>query len=61
MVVRLDQPAPGFAHLFALPMGAMTYLSMRFFLFGDDAARIAKREEPKWRTWLEKHFPSPAE
>ncbi|TIX84932.1 MAG: SRPBCC domain-containing protein, partial [Mesorhizobium sp.] len=41
LVVRLDQPAPGFAHLFALPMGGMTYLSVRFFLFGDDAASIA--------------------
>ncbi|TKD46429.1 MAG: SRPBCC domain-containing protein [Mesorhizobium sp.] len=61
LVVRLDQPAPGFAHLFALPMGEMTYLSVRFFLFGDDAASIAKREEPRWRTWLEKHFPTSAE
>ncbi|TIP88565.1 MAG: SRPBCC domain-containing protein [Mesorhizobium sp.] len=61
LVVRLDQPAPGFAHLFALPMGGMTYLSVRFFLFGDDAASIAKREEPRWRTWLEKHFPTSAE
>jgi hypothetical protein len=61
LVVRLDQPAPGFAHLFALPMGGMTFLSVRFFLFGDDAASIAKREEPMWRTWLEKHFPTPAE
>ena len=60
LVVRLDQPAPGFAHLFALPMGGMTFLSMRFFLFGDDAARIAKREEPMWRAWLEKQFPTPA-
>ncbi|TIP98609.1 MAG: hypothetical protein E5X61_39495 [Mesorhizobium sp.] len=61
LVVRLDQPAPGFAHLFALPMGGMTFLSVRFFLFGDDAASVAKREEPRWRTWLEKHFPTSAE
>jgi uncharacterized protein YndB with AHSA1/START domain len=61
LVVRLDQPAPGFAHLFALRMGEMTYLSIRFFFFGDDAERIAKREEPMWRTWLEQHFPTPAE
>jgi uncharacterized protein YndB with AHSA1/START domain len=61
LVVRLDQPVPGFAHLFALPMGGMTFLSVRFFLFGNDAASIAKREEAMWRTWLEKHFPAHAE
>lgn len=61
LVVRLDQPAAGFAHLFALPMGGMTFMSARFFLFGDDAASIAKREEPIWRAWLEKYFPTPAE
>lgn len=60
LVVRLDQPAPGFAHLFALPMGGMTFLSVRLFLFGNDAASIASREEPMWRTWLAKHFPAPA-
>lgn len=60
LVVRLDRPAPGYAHLFALPMGGMTFLSVRFFLFGDDASSIAKREEPMWRSWLEKHFPTPA-
>lgn len=60
LLVRLDRPAPGFAHLFAMPMGGMTFLSVRFFLFGDDAAGIAKREEPLWRSWLEKHFPTPA-
>ena len=60
LLVRLERPAPGFAHLFAMPMGGMTFLSVRFFLFGDDAASIAKREEPLWRSWLEKHFPAPA-
>ena len=61
LVARLDQPAPGFAHLFALPMGGMTFLSVRFFLFEEDAESVAKREESMWRTWLEKHFPTPAE
>ncbi len=60
LVVRLDRPAPGFAHLFALPMGGMTFLSVRFFLFGDDAASVARREEPTWRAWLGKGFPPPA-
>lgn len=60
LVVRLDQPAPGFAHLFALPMGESIFLSVRFFLFGEDAARVARREEPIWRTWLERQFPTPA-
>jgi uncharacterized protein YndB with AHSA1/START domain len=59
LILRLDQPAPGFAHLFALPMGAMTFLSVRLYLFGDDAASTAKREEFRWRSWLEKRFPAP--
>jgi hypothetical protein len=42
-------------------MGGMTFLSVRLFLFGDDAASIAKREEPMWRTWLERQFPVPTE
>ena len=60
LILRLDQPAPGLAHLFALPMGGMTFLSVRLYLFGDDATNTAKREEPRWRRWLEKHVPAPA-
>jgi uncharacterized protein YndB with AHSA1/START domain len=59
LIVRLDQPAPGLAHLFALPMGGMTFLSVRLYLFGSDATNIAKREEAEWRAWLEKQFTPP--
>jgi uncharacterized protein YndB with AHSA1/START domain len=59
LILRLYQPAPGLAHLFALPMGRMTFLSVRLYLFGNDAANTSKREEPRWRSWLEKHFPVP--
>jgi uncharacterized protein YndB with AHSA1/START domain len=53
LLVHLDVPAPGIAHLFAMPMGGKTYLPMRMFVFGDDAAGVASREEPRWQQWME--------
>jgi uncharacterized protein YndB with AHSA1/START domain len=58
LVLRLDQPAPALAHLFVLPMG-QTFLSVRLFVFGDEAANIAERQQGRWRTWLDAHFPPP--
>jgi uncharacterized protein YndB with AHSA1/START domain len=58
-LLRIDEPAPGLAHLFALPMGGQIYLSIRFFLFGDGAPAAAARAEPVWQAWLNEHFPAP--
>jgi hypothetical protein len=61
LLLRLDAPAPGIAHLFALPMGGQVYLPIRLYLFGDQAAAVAAREEPAWQAWMARHFPMPAQ
>lgn len=60
LLLRLEQPAPGIAHLFPLPMGGHVYLSLRFFLFGDTAADVVARAEPLWQAWMAEKFPFPA-
>jgi uncharacterized protein YndB with AHSA1/START domain len=45
LLLRLDEPAPGIAHLFALPMGQV-YLPIRVYLYGDRAPAAAARAEP---------------
>ena len=58
LVTCLDQPAPGLAHLFVLPMGDQTFVPIRVYLYGEQAAAIAAATEPVWRAWLEGVFPS---
>jgi uncharacterized protein YndB with AHSA1/START domain len=56
LLVRLDQPTTGIAHAFALPMGGQVYLGLRQYLFGADAAAIAKRQEAAWQAWMVERF-----
>jgi uncharacterized protein YndB with AHSA1/START domain len=58
LLLRLDQPAPGLAHFFALPMGGSVYMIVRFYLFGSAAAAVAAREQAGWQSWLEARFPT---
>jgi uncharacterized protein YndB with AHSA1/START domain len=58
LLLRLEQPAPGIAHLFAMPMGGQTCLSVRFYLYGEQAQAVVAREEPVWQAWLQRLFPS---
>jgi hypothetical protein len=58
LLLRLDQPAPGLAHLFAMPMGGQVLLSMRFYLYGQRASAVAAEVEPSWQAWVERHFPA---
>jgi uncharacterized protein YndB with AHSA1/START domain len=60
LLLRLDEPAPGLANLFALPMGGQVYLPIRFFLYGDTAPAAVARAEPVWQAWMQSHFPPPA-
>ena len=59
LVLRLEQPAPGTAHLSAMSMGDQAYVSVRFYLYGDKAGAVAAREEPVWQAWLGRLFPAP--
>lgn len=56
LLIRLEQPAPGVAHLFALPMGGQVYLPIRLYLYGEQSAAAVTREEPRWQAWLAERF-----
>lgn len=59
LLLRLDQPAPGIAHLFAMPMGGQVLLSIRLYLYGNQASAVAAGIEPEWQSWVSQHFPAP--
>jgi uncharacterized protein YndB with AHSA1/START domain len=56
VLLRLDKPAPGIAHLFAMSMGGQVFLSFRTFLYGNQAAAAVARDEPLWQAWLAERF-----
>ncbi len=56
ILLRLDEPAPGIGHFFAMPMGGQVYLSVRFYLYGDQAAAAVARAEPLWQAWMNERF-----
>jgi uncharacterized protein YndB with AHSA1/START domain len=58
LLLRLDEPAAGTAHLFALEMGGQVFLSLRLYLYGEAAAAAAAREEPSWQAWIGERFPA---
>jgi uncharacterized protein YndB with AHSA1/START domain len=58
-LLLINQPGPGIAHFFAMPMGGMICLSIRVFLYGDAAADTAAKEEAAWTAWIADTFPMP--
>ncbi len=58
LLLRLDEPTAGIAHLFALPMGGQVYLPIRCYLYGEQAPAAAARAEPVWQAWVNEQFPS---
>ncbi|AUX30823.1 MULTISPECIES: SRPBCC domain-containing protein [Sorangium] len=56
LLLRLDEPAPGIAHIFALPMAGQIFLPIRLFLYGDQAKAGAARAEPSWQAWMAERF-----
>jgi pimeloyl-ACP methyl ester carboxylesterase len=57
LLIRLDQPAPGIAHLVPHAMGGQVYLTVRLYLYGDQAPAAVARAEPLWQAWMNEHFP----
>jgi uncharacterized protein YndB with AHSA1/START domain len=53
----LDQPGPGVGVVGAERYGGSIMTMVYLWLFGDDAATTAGREEPRWRRWMQEHFP----
>ena len=58
-LLRLEEPAPGIASLFALPMGGQIFLVIDFYFYGDGAAAAAADAEPLWLAWMNERFPIP--
>lgn len=58
LLVRLDRPAPGIAHLFALPMGGRVVLPLRVYLYGERAGELAAAEQTAWTGWIAERFPT---
>ena len=56
LLVETDQPGPGIAHFFPLPMGGQVFLTGRLYLFGPDAAAVAARAQPVWEKWIGERF-----
>ena len=55
MLLRLDQPAPGFATVSV--WGEQRWASVQAYLFGDDPQAVAARERPAWQAWMQTAFP----
>lgn len=57
VILHIEAPTSGVAHLFVWPINEQILLSLRFYLYGEDAAEVVSREEPIWRSWMEERFP----
>lgn len=57
LVLRIDQPAPGFALAGVYALDERVHTSLTLYLFGDQAPEVIARDEPEWRAWMEAHFP----
>ncbi|MCR9244664.1 MAG: SRPBCC domain-containing protein [bacterium] len=55
LLVRVTDPTPGIAHVFALAMGGKTLLSVRFYLYGD-VDELAEQHGARWQGWLDSLF-----
>ena len=61
LLIRLDSPAPGLAHLVPHAMMGAVYLTTRLYLYGPDAPAAAAKAESAWTAWLNERFPMPQE
>jgi uncharacterized protein YndB with AHSA1/START domain len=60
LMLLLDEPGPGTAFVFAFEYLEQVHTTVHAYLFGDEAPAVAARDEPRWRTWMQDHFPSAA-
>lgn len=60
LIVLLNEPGPGVCDIMAMSMGEQTYLSLRFFLFGEAASATVAEVGPQWTEWFGERFPAEA-
>lgn len=56
VLVRLEESAEGAAHMIGLPKGGHVHVSLRFYLYGDEAVGKASEMEETWGRWLAGRF-----
>ena len=57
---RLEAPAPGFAILNTCGMGPQVMAMITFYLYGEQGAAAAARDEEWWQAWMKQQFPTEA-
>lgn len=55
-LIRLDQPSLGIAHLQIARMHGWNVPTVRLYFYGEQAAAVVSREEPRWQAWLSELF-----
>jgi uncharacterized protein YndB with AHSA1/START domain len=58
LMLLLDEPGPGTAFVFAFEYLEQVHTTVHAYLFGEEAHAVAARDEPRWRAWMQDHFPS---
>jgi uncharacterized protein YndB with AHSA1/START domain len=56
LLLRVERPVPGLANVFVLGNGG--WVGLEACLYGDGAAAVAARLEPRWRRFLDSRFPA---
>jgi uncharacterized protein YndB with AHSA1/START domain len=56
LLIRLDEPAPGLAHLVTHDLGGQMHIWIRMYVYGQSAPAIVACEEPAWQVWLNERF-----
>ncbi|HEY1338035.1 MAG TPA: SRPBCC domain-containing protein [Bryobacteraceae bacterium] len=59
-LVRLEAPAPGFAILNTCGMGSQVMAMITVYLYGEQGAAAAARDEEWWQAWMKEQFPTSA-
>jgi uncharacterized protein YndB with AHSA1/START domain len=57
LMLRLEDPAPGTAFVYAFTYRDQGYTKLHAYLFGPEAPAIAARDEPAWQAWMNEQFP----
>jgi hypothetical protein len=60
LVLLTENPGPGVALLGVHDCGGPFLASLSLYLYGEPAPAVVTRDEPAWRAWMDKHFPSAA-
>ena len=61
VLLRLDKPGPGTAALGIMTIPGAVMVTFNFYLYADQAAATAAREQPVWQAWIQQRFPTPTE